>query len=688
MGNIQPPPPQLSEAEMRQVMNFDLTIRNIVDRLKNRPQPNSIVLMVGAGLSVSAGIPDFRSKGTGLYDNLQKYNLPRPEAIFDISYFEENPMPFYTLAKEMYPGNFSPTVGHFFIRLLQDKGLLRRCYTQNIDTLERQAGVDPVLLVEAHGSFGSARCTKCGHTYTQEWVKEKIFGGHVPVLCASCKIGYVKPDIVFFGENLPERFRRLRSLDLDDEVECLMIMGTSLSVRPFAGLADEAHPFTPRLLMNRDVVGLRGGSTNGHGLRLDCQDNYRDTALLGDLDTAVITFCTAMGWMDDLSAVVNAYFDAATRADVASLPENHPLRRLASIQVSLDEAIKRDWRAPPKTLPPLSGFSAAGALSAGAEERIREAFPGGEGLPKMELVSSGLDEGGSEVKIVVDITPAKSAKSPDSEPNPNPDPNSSSSSSPSPSPSNSNGPSTSPSLNAKPKPGPDDAKPNPEREDKKDGADDADGAKKEDSDNSDESKSDDEEKSAKDEGDRDWIGLFKRMDGSADSGELAAGAFNETKHAPDDPRLSALGVAVLPRQSQLLELAKQQAEGRKVMLRVTLTDDQRRWGDPAPEGPHEIWYLRGKDLLCRWGPVNVVAPVPKPDDDDDDDDGLPGIDLSNIDPANLPPRAALEAMLAQLHGAPSKPGDDAGDAMDKEGADGKDDVKDGGDDKAKASAQT
>jgi NAD-dependent SIR2 family protein deacetylase len=47
----------------------------------------NVIVMTGAGISVSAGIPDFRSAGTGLYANLQKYNLPSPESIFDIDYF-------------------------------------------------------------------------------------------------------------------------------------------------------------------------------------------------------------------------------------------------------------------------------------------------------------------------------------------------------------------------------------------------------------------------------------------------------------------------------------------------------------------------------------------------------------------------------------------------------------------------
>lgn len=79
---------------------------------------------------LAAGIPDFRSPGSGLYDNLQKYNLPYPQAIFEINFFRENPKPFFVLAKELYPGIFKPTIGHYFIRLLQEKGYLLRHYTQ------------------------------------------------------------------------------------------------------------------------------------------------------------------------------------------------------------------------------------------------------------------------------------------------------------------------------------------------------------------------------------------------------------------------------------------------------------------------------------------------------------------------------------------------------------------------------
>ncbi|CAH1259101.1 SIRT3 [Branchiostoma lanceolatum] len=98
----------------------------------------NVVVMAGAGISTPSGIPDFRSPGTGLYDNLQQYNIPYPEAIFDIDYFHMDSRPFYTLAKELYPGTYRPNYVHYFIRLLHEKGLLLRMYTQNIDGLERR----------------------------------------------------------------------------------------------------------------------------------------------------------------------------------------------------------------------------------------------------------------------------------------------------------------------------------------------------------------------------------------------------------------------------------------------------------------------------------------------------------------------------------------------------------------------
>lgn len=122
-------------------------------------------------LVLAAGIPDFRSPGVGLYENLKKYKLPYPTAIFEVDYFLHKPKPFFSLAKELYPGKFKPTPCHYFIRLLHEKGQLLRHYTQNIDTLERIAGIPDNKLVEAHGTFHSNHCLGCKREYSMDWMK-------------------------------------------------------------------------------------------------------------------------------------------------------------------------------------------------------------------------------------------------------------------------------------------------------------------------------------------------------------------------------------------------------------------------------------------------------------------------------------------------------------------------------------
>ncbi|XP_075773354.1 NAD-dependent protein deacetylase sirtuin-2 isoform X4 [Pelodiscus sinensis] len=225
-----------------------------VSRFMLSEKCRNIVCMVGAGISTSAGIPDFRSPGTGLYANLQSYNLPYPEAIFEISYFKQHPEPFFALARELYPGQFKPTVCHYFIRLLKEKGLLLRCYTQNIDTLERVAGLDQDDLVEAHGTFFTSHCLgpSCKKQYSLDWMKEKIFSSLTPK-CDKCQ-SLVKPDIVFFGESLPPRFFALMQSDFQ-KVDLLIILGTSLQVQPFASLVSRVPTNTPRLLINKEKTG-------------------------------------------------------------------------------------------------------------------------------------------------------------------------------------------------------------------------------------------------------------------------------------------------------------------------------------------------------------------------------------------------------------------------------------------------
>ena len=158
-------------------LNPDLD--QIVDLLKNKSE--NVLVLAGAGLSTPSGIPDFRSPTSGIYDNLQKYKLPYAEAIFDIEYFRGNPEPFITWSKEYLPGiKYKPSIGHYFIRLLQEKGKLLRHFTQNIDGLELLAGVEKEKIVAAHGSFSTASCIYCKKLADYEEVKNTILNDSIP----------------------------------------------------------------------------------------------------------------------------------------------------------------------------------------------------------------------------------------------------------------------------------------------------------------------------------------------------------------------------------------------------------------------------------------------------------------------------------------------------------------------------
>ncbi|XP_061924617.1 NAD-dependent protein deacetylase sirtuin-2-like isoform X1 [Entelurus aequoreus] len=284
----------------------DLTLEGVAQYILSGKCKN-IICLAGAGISTSAGIPDFRSPGTGLYANLQKYNLPYPEAIFQLDYFKKHPEPFFALAKELFPGEFRPTVCHYFMKLLKDKGLLKRCYTQNIDTLERVAGLKGGDLIEAHGTFHKSHCVKftCRKEYDLDWMKEQIFSDDIPK-CEKCN-SLVKPDIIFFGESLPVRFFTSMKTDFP-RCDLLIIMGTSLQVQPFASLVNRVSKTCPRLLINMEKAGqsdpMLGMLGFGGGMDFDSDNAYRDVAHISTCDDGCMALAELLGWKAELEELV------------------------------------------------------------------------------------------------------------------------------------------------------------------------------------------------------------------------------------------------------------------------------------------------------------------------------------------------------------------------------------------------
>ena len=118
------------------------------------------------------GLPDFRSKD-GVYDIVGKDSrIEDPTDLFNIEFFRTNVQPFYDFAKELWPGKVIPSPCHRFIRALEQKEVLLRNYTQNIDTLESVCGIKRVI--QCHGSFDTATCTSCSFNCEGKDIASKV----------------------------------------------------------------------------------------------------------------------------------------------------------------------------------------------------------------------------------------------------------------------------------------------------------------------------------------------------------------------------------------------------------------------------------------------------------------------------------------------------------------------------------
>lgn len=203
----------------------------------------SIGVLTGAGISTSTGIPDFRGP-QGLYVT-RRYD---PEKVFDIDYFHRDPKPFFEFARDFIQleDQIKPTRAHYFLSDLERRGHLKGVITQNIDYLHQQAGSQNVL--EVHGSFWESHCCDCGRNFSYKEMKVKIHKEEIPrCVCG----GLIKPDIVFFGENvkhLDEAFHLAETSDL------FFVIGTSCVVYPAAMIPHRACGQV--VVINMDPVHL------------------------------------------------------------------------------------------------------------------------------------------------------------------------------------------------------------------------------------------------------------------------------------------------------------------------------------------------------------------------------------------------------------------------------------------------
>ncbi|KAF1817069.1 SIR2-domain-containing protein [Eremomyces bilateralis CBS 781.70] len=284
---------------------------------------SNVMVITGAGISTSLGIPDFRSKTSGFYSKLRARGFDQPEQVFDLSEFDYDPSIFYSLAGELLPDltRYSPT--HQFIRLLQDKGKLRRNYTQNIDNIEANAGIVSDKLIQCHGSWATATCRKCGNRVPGRDIFPYIMAKKV-AQCQKCRAaldvqpqmkrkrsgnlafkkskrrwgsgedddsddegqydipepGVMKPDITFFGEQLPKQFFDVIKYQDYNVVDLVIVIGTSMKVKPVSEIPNFLPKGVPHIYISRDP----------------CHHINFDISLLGDCDLVVAELCRRAGW--------------------------------------------------------------------------------------------------------------------------------------------------------------------------------------------------------------------------------------------------------------------------------------------------------------------------------------------------------------------------------------------------------
>jgi NAD-dependent deacetylase len=188
----------------------------------------SVVALTGAGVSVPSGIPDFRSPGSGLWENVD------PMEVAHIDAWRADPERFWH-----FYGNRFQTLrdkqangAHAALVELERRGRLDAVVTQNIDMLHRKAGTS--VLVEVHGTIEHSSCLACAAQYPLDEVQRRLEAS--PASVPACDCGQpLKPDVVLFGEFLPEGALE-RAYELAAGADVLLCVGSSLEVHPIAQL--------------------------------------------------------------------------------------------------------------------------------------------------------------------------------------------------------------------------------------------------------------------------------------------------------------------------------------------------------------------------------------------------------------------------------------------------------------------
>jgi NAD-dependent deacetylase len=216
-------------------------------------ESESAVALTGAGMSKAAGIPTYRGSSDGLWRDAVARQWATRQA------FEADPAAWYATFWAFYDVRHaaSPSPAHYALRDMVEESVLDSVVTQNIDSLDRQAGTPEDKVLEVHGSDRALSCTRVGecgfNVLTEEWLAANDRES-MPV-CPDDGAP-LKPDIILFNDDdttIPEHVTRdwEKAWGVIDSADALMIVGTTLAVPTWAeAVADSYTQGNPLIVIN------------------------------------------------------------------------------------------------------------------------------------------------------------------------------------------------------------------------------------------------------------------------------------------------------------------------------------------------------------------------------------------------------------------------------------------------------
>jgi len=196
---------------------------------------NRVTAFTGAGISVESGIPPFRGEN-GLWNRYDPTFL-------DIAYFKNNPEDSWKLIKEIFYdffGKAEPNEAHLILAKMEERGWLDSIITQNIDNLHQRAGSKKIY--EFHGNSRNLICPNCSKIYPVK----NVDLSNLPPRCQYCGT-VLKPDFVFFGEEIPEP-ARTNSFRETEKADVFILIGTTGEIMPASTIPYEAKRNSKKII--------------------------------------------------------------------------------------------------------------------------------------------------------------------------------------------------------------------------------------------------------------------------------------------------------------------------------------------------------------------------------------------------------------------------------------------------------